>query len=127
TVLRPNRLLHLVAHRTPRGRLPNTGVLALQGGDRSQRFLEAVWKQERFVHDRWWENAAVNHVLGYRMVPGGSVHRIVPSRWQRGVGTIDRAWNSIPEDAAPDPFILHFPGVSLDVRRRGLEQAVAFV
>jgi len=38
-VVAPNRFLHLVEHRTSRGRVPNTGVLALQGGARSRRFL----------------------------------------------------------------------------------------
>ena len=94
-----DRYLHLVEHRTAVGRVPNTGVLALRGGDRSAKFLDHVWSQHRFVHDRWWENAAVNHVLGYRHVRG--VRRLVPSRWRSGVGFLDRKWNSIPEDPAP--------------------------
>ena len=113
-----NRFLHLVEHRSANGRIPNTGVLALRGGDRSSRFLEHVWAQRRFVHHRWWENAAVNHVLGYRSVPGLGSMPVVPSRWRAGAGFLDRAWNSIPEDAAPAPYVVHVPGLAFDERLR---------
>ncbi|HWS44883.1 MAG TPA: hypothetical protein VN636_03410 [Acidimicrobiia bacterium] len=121
--LRPRAFAHLVAHRTPRGRIPNTGVMALRGGRVTERFLEHVWVQRRFVHHRWWDNAAVNHVLGFR-----GAHRsaaIVPSLWRARVGFIDRAWNSIPDDRSPAPHIVHFPGIPLDERRRALELAAA--
>jgi hypothetical protein len=107
--LAPNRFLHLVEHRTSRGRVPNTGLLALHGGMRSRRFLERVWAQRRFVDHRWWENAAVNHVLGYRPVRG--VRPIAPSPWRRGVGFLDRAWNSIPDDPTGHPHVVHYPGL----------------
>jgi hypothetical protein len=125
TALSDRRPVHLVEHRSGRGCIPNTGVLALRGGARTQRFLEAVWNERAFVHDRWWENAAVNHLLGYRDFPYLGVRPVVPSRWRLAVGRLDRAWNSIPEDAAPDPYIVHFPGVALDVRLRELERAAA--
>jgi hypothetical protein len=123
--LDPNRFLHLVEHRTGRNRIPNTGVLALQGGDRSLQFLDQVWRQRRFVHDRWWENAAVNHLLGYRDL--GAVRPVAPSRWRGRVGFLDRAWNSIPDDPSTNPHIVHFPGVSLDVRLRELRRHAALV
>ena len=75
--LAPDRFLHLVEHRSENGRIPNTGVLALRGGERSKRFLDRVWSQRRFIHDRWWENAAVNHLLGYRHVPRRPAARAV--------------------------------------------------
>jgi hypothetical protein len=120
-----NRFLHLVEHRTSRGRVPNTGVLALQGGGRSKRFLEHVWAQRRFVHDRWWENAAVNHVLGYRQVRG--VRPIATSQWRGRVGFLDRAWNSIPDDPSARPHVVHFPGMPLDERLHELRRHAALV
>ena len=112
--------LHLVEHRTGHGRIPNTGVLAFRGGEQSSHFLDQVWKQRRFVHDRWWENAAVNHLLGYRHMYG--VRRLVPSRWRGRVGFLDRAWNSIPDDPSPTPHVVHFPGIPLDERLRELQR-----
>jgi hypothetical protein len=121
--LRADRELHLVEHRTARGRIPNTGVLALRGGAWSSRFLEHVWSQRQFVDDRWWENAAVNHLLGYRRV--GSTRRLVPSSWRRRVGQLHHAWNSIPEDAAARPHVWHFPGLPLPVREHELRRVAA--
>jgi hypothetical protein len=123
--LAPDRFLHLVEHRTPRGRVPNTGVLAMQGGERSARFLDRVWSQRRFVNDRWWENAAVNHLLGYRGVAGS--RPVVPSRWRAGVGFLDCSWNSIPEDPSPRPHVVHFPGVPLEQRLHELRRHAALV
>jgi hypothetical protein len=118
--LAPGRFLHLVEHRTPQGRVPNTGVVALRGGRRATWFLERVWAQHRFVHDRWWENAAVNHLLGYRDV--GGLRRAVPSAWRAGTAFLDGAWNSIPDDPAPEPHVVHFPGIPLTERLRALRR-----
>ncbi len=121
--LAADRFLHLVEHRSEHGRVPNTGVLALRGGARSQRFLDDVWSMQRFVHDRWWENAAVNHKLGYRKLRG--VRPVIPSRWRARVGFLDRAWNSIPDDPSPAPFVVHFPGVPLSERLQQLRRHAA--
>jgi hypothetical protein len=120
---RANRFLHLVEHRSAAGRTPNTGVLVLRGGRESIRFLERVWAQRRFINDRWWENAAVNHLLGYRHLPYAGGWRVRPSAWRARIGLLDRAWNSIPEDAADHPYIVHFPGIPLHERLRRLEGA----
>ncbi len=123
--LQTDRFLHLVEHRSAHGRIPNTGVLALRGGDRATRFLDCVWAQRRFVEHRWWENAAVNHLLGYRHVFGS--RRLMPSRWRSGVGFLDRKWNSIPDDPSPQPHVVHFPGIPLDDRLRELRRCAALV
>jgi hypothetical protein len=120
-----NRFLHLVEHRTGGGRVPNTGVVALRGGARSANFLDEVWAQRRFVHHRWWENAAVNHLLGYRNVAG--MRPLFPSRWRAATGFLDRAWNSVPGDPSPDPYVVHFPGVPLDERLHALRRHAALV
>jgi hypothetical protein len=122
SALVPGAFLHVVEHRARRSRIPNSGVMALRGGHRSAQFLERVWAQRRFVHDRWWENAAINHLLGYRAVPLVGVRPVVPAPWRRGVHHLDHAWNSIPEDPATRPYIVHFPGIPLAERRAGLEQ-----
>lgn len=116
TALRPRAFMHLVEHDAGAGRIPNSGVVALRGGDRSARFLERVWAQTRFINDRWWENAAINHLLGYRTIPLWGTHPVVPSRWRVGCRFLDGAWNSIPECPAPAPFVVHFPGIPLDER-----------
>jgi hypothetical protein len=112
--LRPRRFLHMVEHRLANGRVPNAGVLALRGGPLTVRFLDRVWAQRQFVNDRWWENAAILHLLGYRERDG--LRPYVPSPWRLGFGVLDGAWNSIPEAPVPEPFIAHFPGIPLSER-----------
>jgi hypothetical protein len=120
--LQPRRFIHLVEHRVARGRVPNTGVIAIRGGSTSRRFLDRVWSQRRMVHNEWWENAATLHLLGYRNV--GGFRPVVPTRWRLGMGVLDKAWNSIPDDPAPRPYVVHYPGLPLAARLAALKQAV---
>jgi hypothetical protein len=112
--LRPRRFLHLVEHRIDHHRVPNAGVIAMRGGRTSAAFLDRIWSARRFVHDKWWENAAILHLLGYRELHG--LRPVLPSPWRLGMGTLPNLWNSIPADRAPDPYIAHFPGMELTKR-----------
>jgi hypothetical protein len=118
--LRSRRFLHLVEHRIPHGRVPNAGVAVLRGGPVSARFLDRVWSLHRYANDRWWENAAILHLLGYRDRDG--MRPVVPSPWRLGFGVLDKAWNSIPADPAPRPHIVHFPGIPLADRLQLLSE-----
>jgi hypothetical protein len=44
-----------------------------------------------------------------------------PWPWRRGVSFLDKAWNSIPDDPAPRPYISHFAGIPFAERVRRLE------
>jgi hypothetical protein len=118
--MRPRRFLHMVEHRVNGSRIPNAGVIALRGGRVSKRFLDAVWKQRQFVADKWWENAAMLHLLGYRDLEG--LRPVVPSVWRLGFATLDNAWNSIPEDPAARPFVVHCAGIPFAQRLEYLQQ-----
>jgi galactosyl transferase GMA12/MNN10 family len=127
--LRFGRELYLVEHRhEPSGEVTaNTGVLLLRGGRWAERFLAAVWAQEDLVEHRWWENAAVMRLLGYRIdpQPAGRERR---TRWLRRVRFLDVAWNSTPHwHASSAPRIVHFAGLPLAERReRMLAAAIDF-
>jgi hypothetical protein len=117
------RFLHLVEHRVDGERRPNAGVMVLHGGRLASRFLERVWDQHQLVHHKWWESAAVAHLLGYRV--GASMRPARPSAWRPLVGFLDRSWNSIPDDPAPRPHVAHFPGLPMSERLAALGNAVA--
>ena len=80
-----------------------------------------MWRKTEYAHHEWWENAAVLSLLGYRLQR--PVRPVRPSPWRLGVGLLDRAWNSIPEDASPTPRIAHFPGLPLADRAHQLRAA----
>ncbi len=110
----PRAFLHLVEHALPIGRVPNCGVMVLRGGATSRRLLLRLWRRVEFVQHHWWENAALLRLLGYRTTP--PVHPVRPSAWRLGVHFLDRAWNSIPADPSPRPYVVHVPGLSLEDR-----------
>jgi hypothetical protein len=112
--LQPERFLYLVEHHTPEGRMPNSGVMLLRGGSETVDFLDEVHAQEDLIEHRWWENAAICRLLGYRLDPvgPGSPTRLLTQHTK----LISPRWNSIPDAPADRPRIRHYPGYSLKVR-----------
>jgi len=113
--LRPRKHLYLVEHAHPSGQTTaNTGVMMLRSSRWSRRLLQQVWMQLDLVEHRWWENAALMRLLGYRVEPE---HASRERRLPRRVRLLDPAWNSIPHwVASPAPRIVHFAGLPLEER-----------
>ena len=122
-VMETRAFVHLVEHNLPEGRVPNCGVMALRGGSRARRFLERVWGASQHAQHEWWENAAVLDVLGYRLRK--PVRPARPSAWRLGLGRLGAEWNSIPDDPAARPRIVHFPGLPFEERLTRMDAAVA--
>lgn len=116
-------LLGMVAHEVDGQRIPNCGVWVLRRHRRVARFLEAVWRQTEFLEHRWWENAAVLHLLGYEVDPAVELRR--PARLLRRVHFLDPSWNSMELHPSPHPRINHYPGRPLDYRLEHLRADVA--
>jgi hypothetical protein len=112
--LEDGRFLYLVEHHTSAGRMPNSGVMLLRGGAETIAFLDEVYAQEDLVDHRWWENAAICRLLGYRLDPVelGSPTPLLSEHTK----LISPRWNSIRDAPAPQPRIRHYPGYSLKVR-----------
>jgi hypothetical protein len=112
--LEDERFLYLVEHQTQAGRMPNSGVMLLRGGQETIAFLDDVYAQTDLVNHRWWENAAICRLLGYRLDPVGLE---TPTRLlSEHTKLISPRWNSIRDAPAPHPYIRHYPGYSLKVR-----------
>jgi hypothetical protein len=112
--LEDDRFLYLVEHHTKEGRMPNSGVMLLRGGEATIEFLDDVYAQEDLVDHRWWENAAICRLLGYELDPigpGTPTPLLTDS-----TKLISPRWNSIPDAPAPHPRIKHYPGYSLKAR-----------
>jgi hypothetical protein len=113
TELEDGRFLYLVEHRTPEGRLPNSGVMMVRTGADCAAFLEAVWAQRDLIEHRWWENAAIARLLGYDLDPPQAVAR---TEWLRKTKLLSGRWNSIHDSPAGSPRIRHYPGYKLRTR-----------
>ncbi|HEY3866345.1 MAG TPA: hypothetical protein VGL54_09710 [Solirubrobacteraceae bacterium] len=108
------RFLYLVEHQIQEGRMPNSGVMLLHGGEETIAFLDDVYAQEDLVHHRWWENAAICRLLGYRLDPIGPA---APTPLLTDhTKLISPRWNAIRNSPVPKPRIRHYPGYSLKTR-----------
>jgi hypothetical protein len=108
------RFLYLAEHRTHEGRMPNSGVMLLRGGEPTIAFLDDVYAQTDLIDHRWWENAAICRLLGYTLDPIGPGAPTPLLEHQTKL--ISSRWNSIRDAPAPHPYIRHYPGYSLKVR-----------
>lgn len=112
--LEPERFLYLVEHETKEGRMPNSGVMLLRGGEPTVAFLDDVYAQDDLIEHRWWENAAICRLLGYRLDPigpGPPTPLLTDS-----TKFISPRWNAIRDAPVANPRIRHYPGYSLKVR-----------
>ena len=102
--------LGLVDHHYGGQSVPNTGVMAIRGGAWAEEFFAEVWACTQYLETPWYDNAAVLHLMGYRLDLEGDNRECLagpPTRWSGGIHLMDLAWNSIPEDPAPEPRIVH--------------------
>jgi hypothetical protein len=106
-------MMALVEHETKEGLMPNSGVWVLRSTDETREFLDAVWAQDDLIEHKWWENAAICRLLGYRLDPPGPARR---THWRERTTLLDPRWNSIPDAPADCPRIRHYPGYSVKVR-----------
>lgn len=115
--VRPDKWMYLARNTTSEGLVPNTGVWMFTRGPAARDFLEAVYAHEGCIDHRWWENAAVIDLLGYRFDP---VRPGPENRFTSGVRYLDPAWNSIGADPAARPRIKHYAGLPFPVRYESL-------
>ena len=53
----------ITLHHTHEGEVPSAGVWYAR--QPLQPVLEAIWRHDEYLHHRWWEQAALQHLLGY--------------------------------------------------------------
>jgi hypothetical protein len=125
--LRWRKHLYLVEHRhEPTGEVTaNAGMLMFRAASWTQRLLAAIWAQEDLIDHRWWENAALMRLLGYRIDPQPA-ERIRRTPWLRHVRFLDVAWNSMPHwHGSPTPRITHYASLPFEERRNRMLADIA--
>jgi len=112
--LEAGRFLYLAEHKTKEGRMPNSGVMLLRGGEQTIAFLDEVYAQRDLIEHRWWENAAICRLLGYELDPigPGTPTPLLSDHTK----LISPRWNAIRDAPVARPHIRHYPGYSLKVR-----------
>jgi galactosyl transferase GMA12/MNN10 family len=98
--------------------LPNAGMLALRSRPAAFEILDgALALSERYATHPWWEQAAINELLGFAEIRSSNSLRLAsPTRLMTSVEFLGTEWNSIAIDQAPAPRIKHYAGLSSDLR-----------
>ncbi|MGA8726505.1 MAG: DUF273 domain-containing protein [Acidimicrobiales bacterium] len=121
--------LGLVAHRYSGQLVPNTGVMLVRSTHSSRRFFQKVWGMTQYLETTWHDNAAVLTLLGFEFDFDADPMWCRPhrqTRWRRQTTFLDREWNSLPEDTAAAPRIVHVTSSHPFEERLGrLERALA--
>lgn len=86
-----------------------TGQMLFRRSKWSMRFLDEVWSQKEFIHDRLWENRAVIHLLWSRDL---SDHVQIVTQ---------RRFNSYPSNYRTGDFVFHAAGLPHDQRLSALQ------
>jgi hypothetical protein len=108
----------ITVHHTPEGEVPSAGVWYVR--QPLQPVLEAIWRHDEYLHHRWWEQAALQHLLGY-------TPNLLPVRLDRPTEVYYRThwlgleWNALGFPGRdPDPpdarFVHAAPGASIQTR-----------
>ena len=101
-----------------RGICPCCGVWAFRAGPRAQAFLATIWEQHDLIDHKFWEQAAVMRLIGWRIEEPMSKER--QSEWDDGTFFLDEEWDMIPQyefGYAPGK-IRHYTGFPSYRRRR---------
>jgi galactosyl transferase GMA12/MNN10 family len=113
TELPRNKFFGLVEHHYDGQSVPNTGVMVVRGGRRGRKFFHEMWEHTEFLETRWHDNAAALTMLGYSFDPEATPMYCRPDHstpWLRRTQFLGIEWNSMPQDTADSPRILHVTG-----------------
>ena len=126
TVLPRRRFLGLVEHHYDGQDVPNTGVMVVRAGRRARLFFDEMWGMTQYLETGWHDNAAALEMFGYEFDPAATPMYCHPGRstsWRRRVQFLGNEWNSIPQDMAPAPRIVHVTGAQSHEKRPELLRA----
>ena len=84
-----------------------------RSGRRSRRFFQEMWDHTQYITTHWKDNAAALEMFGYEFDPVATPMYCrpgTPTKWLRHTQFIGNEWNSLPQDMAAGPRILHVTG-----------------
>jgi hypothetical protein len=114
-VLPPDANIGMVAHLTPEAEeFPNAGVFVCRRARVVRRFLADAWGSNRFVHHKWWENAAFLELLGYAIEPPVRLLHLTP--YTKELFLLPGEWNSMAVLGHPPGRIRHYAAMSNEER-----------
>lgn len=120
-VIEPGKDCYFVQHDDGRRSNPNAGIMLLRNSPWMMDFLQRVWDLEVYVDHKWWENAAIIHLLSRDSFADEGITDDRDRVDDTYVKWLDPAWNSIPyvqhgRFASPHPIINHYASLPFKYR-----------
>jgi len=117
SIIKPDKDLYMVQHEY-NGKdnpIPNSGFLVIRNTSWSKKLLEEIWQKKEYINHKWWENAALMDILGYKNLVGGV--RNLNHEMLAKVEFINSEWNYLPmHEVVAEPIVTHFAGLSREDR-----------
>lgn len=117
SIIKPDKDLYMVQHEY-NGKdnpIPNSGFLVIRNTSWSKKLLEEIWQKKEYINHKWWENAALIDIMGYKNLVGGV--RNLNHEMLAKVEFISSEWNYLPMlEVVAEPIVTHFAGMSRDDR-----------
>lgn len=118
----PDGRIHaLVEHKTTEGLVPNTGVWLCRKA--MMPWLIAAAMHDDYVNHKWWEQAAVMHLMGYDCEVG-SCRPIRESSLRELTHFLDERWNYWSGSTISEAFFMHTCGLTGEHRLSVIKRAV---
>jgi hypothetical protein len=110
----------ITRHHTREGEVPSVGVWLVRQPMRP--WLERAWTLTKYLHHRWWEQAAMLQLLGYRADPP-PCRLVSPTELYLHTHWLGEEWNQLllqypdgDEPLSPARFVHVGPGSPVDWR-----------
>lgn len=122
------QFLGMLEHRYDGQQIPNTGVMAVRSGRHARRFFKEMWGHTQYLETRWHDNAAALEMFGYEFEPEAEPMYCRPGKstpWLQRTHFFGNEWNSLSQDMAPAPHIVHVTGTyAFEERVKRLSEAL---
>ena len=122
TELDCGRPIQFVSHYYDGHDFPNAGVLVLHRSPIVIEMLAKLWDATPFIDHRWWDNAAMLSLLGYKTE--GVISKFESTIYDEYVGQLSLKWNSINQTMAEAPAIVHLAGWDNQLRVAVMKELV---
>ena len=94
----------------------NAGVWVMRNSDTVIRFLKEIQKLDKYLHHKWWEQAAMIETLGlWSMFDSGVRRTDEPTPYMEKLSWLPGRWNTFAGiDLNTDAIIRHFIALNAD-------------
>lgn len=118
----PDGKIHaIVEHKTDEGSVPNTGVWLCRRG--ILPWLAVAAMRDECVHHKWWEQAAILHLLGYS-VQDGQCSRHQETSLYLATHWLDERWNYCSHSKGDVVSFVHPCGAVGDARLESIKGVI---